>query len=116
MKSGTHLLCKRISALISSNLNMTLRETANAVGINRRYIQDALRQRYGFSFREFKNQTRLNYITSLLTEEGAHTKIKEIARTIGVTPNALSRFVRSRMGNCPRELRDDKDIIRQKQA
>jgi AraC-like DNA-binding protein len=112
MKSNVRLLCRQIDLLISSNPRVTLSELSHSIGMDRRRIEYALREKYGCSFREFKNRARLNHVMALLTEENTRISIKEVATTIGITPNALSRFIRSKTGNCAKELRSNKGIIR----
>jgi plasmid maintenance system antidote protein VapI len=103
MKSDPRLLCEQINTLISSDLNLTLPKLANLIGIDRRRIEKSLREQYCCGFREFKNQARLNYIMELLAR---NIRINDIANAVGVTPNAISRFIRKMKGKCARELRN----------
>ena len=105
MRGDMNLLYKQVNDLISSKLCIKLHELADSIGIDRRKIEGALRERYGYGFREFKNQARQKRINKLLAEK--RISIKDIAIKMGVTPNALSRFIRTRMGKCSRELRNN---------
>jgi transcriptional regulator GlxA family with amidase domain len=104
MNKEANLLCRRIDALVSANPCVTLPDLAGTIGVDRRKIERAIRERYGYGFRELKNRARLNVIAAFLNEERPRMLIKNIAVAVGVTPNALSRFIRSMTGRCAREL------------
>jgi methylphosphotriester-DNA--protein-cysteine methyltransferase len=110
---GDGLLCKRINAIISSNFYITLHKLAHSIGIDRRKIEIALRERYGYGFRDLKNKARLSHIMKLLEK---NARIRDIAKGVGVTPNALSRFIRSKKGTSARELRNNYEMIRKRPA
>jgi hypothetical protein len=112
MSNDISPLHKRIDDLISANPSITLQELARSMGIDRHKIESAIQEHYGYGFRELKNWARLNLIVSLLTEQGPRIFLNEIAITVGLTPNALYRFIRSMTGRCARELRGNKDRIR----
>jgi AraC-like DNA-binding protein len=110
MKSNSYLLCKRINDMISSNPCMTLPKLAQLSGINRWKIENILREQLGYGFRELNNRARLNSIMPFLIDDNARIAIKDIACKMGISPNALSRFIHSMTGKSARELRDSKFI------
>jgi AraC-like DNA-binding protein len=112
MRSDLSFLHKQIKASISTNPCITLHALAVSFDIDRRKIEGCLQEMYGCGFRELKNQIRLNYIIVLLTKSNPRMSIKEIAAIVGLSPNHLSRFIRSMTGRCARELRDDKEPFR----
>lgn len=105
MREDMQLLCERAASLLSANPSSTLHEVARSIGTDRHKIQRAIREQYGFCFRELKKRIRLTKALTLLTNERCSPYVKEIAAEIGITPNALSRFIRSMTGRCPTDLR-----------
>jgi methylphosphotriester-DNA--protein-cysteine methyltransferase len=93
-------------------IQSTLPDLANSVGVNRWNIENALREETGCGFRELKNQARFGYIAARLAEENTRVSIKDMAKSFGITPNALSRFIRSKAGKSARELRRKKSLHR----
>ena len=98
-------ISQKIVMLLSSNPQLTLKEIARVIAADRHIVQRAVREQYGCSFRYLRNAIRISYISALLREEHRQYYIKEIAADIGITPNALSRFVKTMTGRYPTELR-----------
>jgi transcriptional regulator GlxA family with amidase domain len=96
---------REVAILLSSNPRLTLMQIARQSGADRRKIQRAIREKYRCGFKRLKNAVRLKRVQTLLTEKRQKYSVKEIAAEIGVTPNALSRFVKTMTGHCPTELR-----------
>jgi AraC-like DNA-binding protein len=96
---------REISSLLTSNPHLTLKQIACLAGVDRHKIQREIRERHGCSFRALKNDIRLARACALLTEQHPKYCIKEIAAEIGITPNALSRLIKSMTGYCATELR-----------
>jgi AraC-like DNA-binding protein len=109
MSGNMRLIHKRITALIFSNPCITLQELAVSLGIDRKKIEGALKEQYGYGFRELKNRVRLNYVAELLTKDAPRISIKEIAAAVNINPTNISRFIRSMTGCCPSELRGNND-------
>jgi AraC-like DNA-binding protein len=108
MSGNLPLIHKRIIAFVSANPRITLPELALSLDIERHKIEGALKERYGYGFRELKNRIRLNYVVDMLTENSQRASIKELAAAVNINPTNLSRFIRAKTGCCPRELRGDK--------
>jgi AraC-like DNA-binding protein len=104
MSQEMDFLSQKVGYLLSANPGLTLKEIARSVGVDRHKIEWAVRQQYGFSFRELKKRTKLKRVTKLLLERQRSFCIKEIAFEVGLTPNALSRFIKSMTGKCATEL------------
>ena len=94
-----------IDSLISANPRLRLQELAQTVGIDRHQIEQEIRERCGFCYGELKRRARLKRVLALLLEENPSRSVKEIAAEVGLTPNHLSRFVRSMTGHRASELR-----------
>jgi transcriptional regulator GlxA family with amidase domain len=107
MREGMQLLCERAASLLSANPSLTLHEIARTIGTDRHNIEHALRERWGISFRELKIKARLKGALTLLKEQPGRY-VKEIAADVGLTPNHLSRFIRSMTGHCATESRRHK--------
>jgi|WetSurMetagenome_2_1015567.scaffolds.fasta_scaffold261487_1 AraC-like DNA-binding protein len=105
MQRDTASIAQEIVMLLCSNPQLTLKDIACVVAVDRHSIQKAIREQYRCSFRYLQNQIRLSYVRSLLREEHCRYCIKEIAESMGITPNALSRFVKTMTGHYPTELR-----------
>jgi len=101
-------LCERVVALLFSKSDLSLQEIARSVGTDRHKIEQAVTGQYGFCFCELKKRARLNRALKLLREEQPVRYVKEIAAELGITPNALSRLVKSMTGRCPTDLRNQK--------
>ncbi|MBN1570355.1 MAG: AraC family transcriptional regulator [Acidobacteria bacterium] len=101
------LLPNKIQELLAANPDLKLQMVAHSIGIDRHKIENTIRDCYGCTFREFKNEFRLKQVIEVLEKE-PDTRIKELAADIGLTPNALSRFIKSMTGRSARELRRQK--------
>jgi transcriptional regulator GlxA family with amidase domain len=108
MNRDMRSLCDQVGTMICSNPCLTLRELARSIGTDRHNIEHAMRKHCSPSFRELKKQARLNRAMILLLEGPIHYSVKEIAADIGVTPNALSRFIKLMTGYGATELRCQK--------
>jgi len=107
MHHNMHLISTRVDSLLLVDQSLTLQEIAHSIGIDRHKIEAAIQERYSFSFRELKKQVRLKRAVALL-EKQPRCYIKEISAVLGVTPNYLSRFIKSMTGHCATELRCQK--------
>jgi hypothetical protein len=52
MREDMQLPCERAASLLSANPSSTLHEVAHSIGTDRHKIQRAIREQYGFCFRE----------------------------------------------------------------
>jgi AraC-like DNA-binding protein len=101
------LKATKVESLLSEDPSLTLHELAQALGTDRHKIEQSIRARYGFSFRELKKRVRLERALTLLEmQRGSY--IKEIAAEVGLTPNYLSHFVKSMTGRLATDVRRQK--------
>ncbi len=94
-----------VALLLSSDPGLTLKEIAVLTGNDRHKIQKAIREQYGCGFRSLKKAIRLRSACAFLKGDRSQYCVKEIAAELGVTPNYLSRLVKSMTGSCPTDLR-----------
>jgi AraC-like DNA-binding protein len=106
-------LCKQIESLILAKPCIALRELSSSIGVNRQKIEYAIRMQYNFNFRQLKKYALMNQVRELLFANAPHLFIKEIAAVVGMTPNALSRFVKSMTGYTASEIRNHSPLILQ---
>jgi AraC-like DNA-binding protein len=104
MRHDMDAILLRIDCLLYADPQITLQGVARAIGTDRHNIEHAVRERRGFTFRELKKQVRVKRAL-LLIEEQPRIYIKEIAAKVGLTPNHLSRLIRSVTGCCATKLR-----------
>jgi AraC-like DNA-binding protein len=97
--------CKEVFLLLSSNPRLTLKEIAILTNIDRHKIQHAIREQYGFGFKELRKAIRFDLAILLLSEKPRKYRIKEVAVKLGLTPNYLSRLIKSMSGCCATDLR-----------
>jgi transcriptional regulator GlxA family with amidase domain len=93
--------------MLSANPRLTLAEIAHRTGTDRRKIQRIIKAQYGCGFKGLKNAIRLQRAQALLTDLHRKYSVKEVAAEVGVTPNALSRFIKTMIGCCPTKLVGD---------
>lgn len=98
-------LSKDIVMRLASNLRLKLGDVARLTGISRHRIQRAIKEECGCSFRDLKKRIQIDYVNRFLSDSHRIYSIKEIAAAIGITPNALSRFIKVATGYYPTELR-----------
>ena len=108
MDADVKELCEKVISLLLSKSDLSLQEIARSIGTDRHKIEQAVAEQCGFCFRELKKRARLNHALRLLKEEQPVRYVKEIAAELGITPNALSRSVKSMTGRCPTDLRNQK--------
>ena len=104
MRHDPKQLLTHIDVLFCHDPSLTLRELAHTLGIDRHVIERAVREIRGVSFREMQKQTRLMAALELLRIQN-DLLIKEIADSLGFSPNAFSRFIRTMTGKPPTQHR-----------
>lgn len=105
MREHTRLLCQKVTLLIYQNPNAQLYEIAHSIGTDRHKIQSAIKENYGIKFGEFKKRNRLKVALDLITNEVPARSVKEIATSVGLSPNHLSRLVKLVTGRSATDLR-----------
>jgi AraC-like DNA-binding protein len=105
MSRDTYLLFRNIEDMISVDPSLSLRALSAAFAVDRHIIEHAVREHAGFTFSGLKRDARLKRALFLLSGERSRSLIKEVAAAVGLTPNALSRFIRSATGCSATELR-----------
>jgi AraC-like DNA-binding protein len=108
MPRNTYLLFKKIEHMIGADPSLSLRALSATFGVDRHIIEHAVGEHAGFTFRELKKGARLKRALILLSAERPRSFVKEVAPAVGLTPNALSRFIRSATGCSATELRSSK--------
>ena len=108
MPRDTYLLFNKIEHRIAADPSLSLRALSATFAIDRHIIEHAVREHAGFTFRELKKGARLKRALMLLSAERPRSFIKDVAPAVGLTPNALSRFIRSATGCSATELRSSK--------
>lgn len=98
-------LYKIIFDLLSQNLQLTLADISDELSVNRHTIETLVREFANVSFRELHTNLILEKAKTLLTTQ-PRLSIKEIAYSLGYEPRAFARFVKSRTGKTPSELRN----------
>jgi methylphosphotriester-DNA--protein-cysteine methyltransferase len=96
---------EKIALLLSSNPYLTLQEIAHSIGVDRHIIQCAIREHYGLGFRRLRRTIRVNRACAILGEENPQCYVKEVAAELGISPNYLSRLIKSTVGITPTGLR-----------
>jgi AraC-like DNA-binding protein len=96
---------KTIEGFLSANPNLTLQDISHLIGVNRQTIEGVVREDLGFGFRELKKRSRLKRAAALLLDKQKKHTVKETAASVGLTPNALSRFIKKMTGYSPTALR-----------
>ncbi len=104
MAKDPKLLLKQIDTYLFSDPSLSLRELAHTLGTDRRVIERAVREIRGVSFREMQKRERLTAALELLKIQ-RDLQIKEIADSLGFSPNAFSRFIRTMTGKPPSQHR-----------
>lgn len=104
MDRDAQSLFDRIDSLLSNDLTLTLQDLARLTATDRHQIERAFKAVCGQTFRQTKNNMRFNKAKQLLEERPMQGAVKEIASNLGVTPNSLSRFIKSKAGCSAREL------------
>ena len=92
------LLAERVSSRLADDPGVKLRELSKEFGIDRHMIERALRETRQIGFRQLKQEVRLAYARKFL---GA-LAVKEVACQLGMSPNALSRFIKAKTGKPPK--------------
>ena len=93
-----------IQGLFQSDPELTLKQVAEHLQIDRHTIERAFRSNGG-TFRDARTKTRFEYLCNLLCAEPP-LSLKEVAITLGYSPRSLSRFALRVSGRTPTELRE----------
>jgi YesN/AraC family two-component response regulator len=56
MRQDMHSVSMKVDSLLSADPSLTLQQLAHAIGIDRHYIESAVREHHGFSFCELKKR------------------------------------------------------------
>jgi methylphosphotriester-DNA--protein-cysteine methyltransferase len=83
-------------------------QLSRTIGVDRHIIECTIRAHLGITFRELQKKMRLKQALALLLEEQRDNSLKETAAIMGITPNALSRLIKSSTGYTATELRHHK--------
>jgi AraC-like DNA-binding protein len=94
-----------IAAQVSADSGMKLHNLARILGVDRHTIETAVRQVLGIRFCDFKKTKRVTRAVRLLRRRQQPLYVREIAYVLGLSPNALSRLIKSVTGESPRQIR-----------
>jgi AraC-like DNA-binding protein len=99
-------LAEEIDACLSRSPRTTLSQIAQDLGVSRRTISRLLGRCRGASYRSYQQSVLLKTALQLL-RKGREPTIKETPYSLGYSsPAAFSRFIRSKTGKTPSEIRD----------
>jgi AraC-like DNA-binding protein len=109
MRIDLALLFDHILSVLLSNPEISLTNISSSIGVDRHKIEAAVRIHGGISFRELKNRSRLKKALLLLHNNPINPSIKEIAARLKMSPNALSRFIKTMTGHSATYLLTNND-------
>jgi len=99
------ILFSRIDVELSNDPSMKLNDLARVLGVGRHYVERAISDISGASFRDFRKERRLKRARQLLKNG---LLIKEVAGKLGYrSSKAFSRFIRTATGSAPSSMRHD---------
>jgi hypothetical protein len=102
-------LFNNIVDLLSANPQISLYAISSTMRIERHKIEQAVRIHSGLCYRDLKNMLRLKQALALLHNEQLSLSIKQIAAKMDMTPNALSRFIKTMTGRSASEILSTND-------
>ncbi|CEG28555.1 helix-turn-helix domain-containing protein [Bacillus sp. B-jedd] len=95
--------------------DLTLEKVTNAIGISYAYYSHILMKKYGMTFRQLLNETRVKEAKKLLAK--SQLSVKEIAAETGFrNANYFARIFKKQTGMAPREYRafNGKEVVLRK--
>ncbi|HEY6349124.1 MAG TPA: helix-turn-helix domain-containing protein [Candidatus Angelobacter sp.] len=98
-------LANRVTEQVRSAPHLSLNDIAIRVNVGRHTIEKAIKQTTGKTFRDLRSQVLLEEAINLLDSDPTQS-VKEVAFKLGYGwQRSLSRFIKARVGCCPKELR-----------